>query len=133
MGLGGRAAEEVFFGRVTTGASSDLQQATRSAKAMVTQYGMSDKLGLPIYGEGSADPFLGRYYGGGSSRDYSEDAAKVIDEEVKRILGDQYQRAIDIIETNRPRMVAFVEKLLEVETVDRETFEAIMNLSLIHI
>ncbi|MEM7113253.1 MAG: ATP-dependent zinc metalloprotease FtsH [Chloroflexota bacterium] len=127
MGLGGRAAEEVFFGRVTTGASSDLQQATRSAKAMVTQYGMSDKLGLPIYGEGSADPFLGRYYGGGASRDYSEDAAKVIDEEVKRILGDQYRRAIDIIETNRPRMVAFVEKLLEVETVDRETFEAIMN------
>lgn len=126
MGLGGRAAEEVFFGRVTTGASSDLQQATRSARAMVTQYGMSDKLGLPIYGEGSADPFVGRYYGS-ASRDYSEDAARVIDAEVKRILGDQYQRAMDIIEDKRPRMVALVDKLLEVETLDRETFESLMN------
>lgn len=126
MGLGGRAAEQVFFGRVTTGASSDLQNATRNARAMVTQYGMSGKLGLPIYGDESADPFLGRYYGGGG-RDYSEDAAKAIDEEVRRILGDQYDRALKIIEDNRLRVERLVEVLLEVETLDREVFEELMN------
>ncbi|MEZ4512055.1 MAG: ATP-dependent zinc metalloprotease FtsH [Chloroflexota bacterium] len=126
MGLGGRAAEEVFFGRITTGASSDLQNATRNARAMVTQYGMSDKLGLPIYGDESADPFLGRYYGGGG-RDYSEDAAKSIDEEVRRILGEQYGRAINIIEDNRERIEKLVTKLMEVETLDRDAFEELMN------
>ena len=125
-GLGGRAAEEIFFGRVTTGASNDLQQSTRRARAMVTQYGMSDKLGLPIYGDEGSSPFVGRDYGFGG-RDYSEDAARLIDEEVRRILDEQYERALTIIRNNRERLEQLVERLMEVETMDRETFESIMN------
>lgn len=128
-GMGGRAAEEVFFGRITTGASGDLQMATRSAKAMVMQYGMSDKLGLSIYGDSGHNPFLGRDYGMGG-RDYSEEAAKLIDEEVKRILEEQYKRALNIIRNHRERIELLVETLLEVETLDRPQFEELMNMPL---
>lgn len=124
--LGGRAAEEVFFGRLTTGASNDLQQSTRRARAMITRYGMSDKLGLPIYGDESGNPFLGRDYGMGT-RDYSDHAAQLIDEEVRRILDEQYDRAIEIINNNKDKMDRLVERLLEIETLDREEFERLMN------
>lgn len=124
--LGGRASEEVFFGRLTTGASGDLQQSTRQARAMVMRFGMSDKLGLPIYGDESGNPFLGRDYGLGS-RDYSEEAARLIDEEVKRILEEQYARALTVIEDNRVRVERLVEVLMEMETLDRDTFEDLMN------
>ncbi len=127
-GLGGRAAEEVFFGQITTGASSDLQTTTQRARAMVTQYGMSDKLGLPIYGAGGASPFVGRDYGMGGN-DYSDEAAKMIDEEVRRILGEQYARAVDIIDSNKDKMQKLAERLMEIETMDREEFEALMNQS----
>lgn len=129
MALGGRAAEDVFFGRITTGASGDLQQATRVAKAMVMNYGMSDSLGLPTYGDPYGNPFLGRemsYFGGG--RDYSEEAAQLIDREVRDILKRNYQRALDIVKDNRAKMVTLADKLIEVETLDRETFEELMNL-----
>ncbi|HNS39921.1 MAG TPA: cell division protein FtsH, partial [Promineifilum sp.] len=130
MALGGRASEEHFFGRITTGASSDLQQATRLARAMVMEYGMSDKLGLPTYGSGSHNPFLGRemgYFGGG--RDYSEEAAQHIDAEVKRILEENYNRAMTIIDQNHDRMVRLATTLMEFETLDRSTFEQLMNSS----
>jgi cell division protease FtsH len=128
-GLGGRAAEEIFFGRITTGASNDLQNATRSARAMVMEYGMSDTLGLPTYGSGSSNPFLGREYGylGGGHRDYSEESARSIDEEVKRILDQSYEKALSIIRANEDRMVELAKTLMEVETLDREEFENIMN------
>jgi cell division protease FtsH len=129
MALGGRAAEDVFFGRITTGASSDLQQATRIAKAMVMNYGMSDSLGLPTYGDPYGNPFLGRemsYFGGG--RDYSEEAAQLIDREVRDILKRNYQRALDIVEENRKKMSALADRLIEVETLDRDSFEELMNL-----
>jgi len=128
MALGGRAAEETFFNRVTTGASSDLQQATRLARAMVMDYGMSDVLGLPTYGNGNSNPFLGRemsYFGGG--RDYSEEAAKAIDEEVKRILEESYERALQIVSDNYGRMVQLADELMKVETLDRSEFEKLMN------
>jgi cell division protease FtsH len=128
MALGGRAAEETFFNRVTTGASSDLQQATRLARAMVMDYGMSDVLGLPTYGGGNANPFLGRemsYLGGG--RDYSEEAARAIDEEVRRILDESYDRALQIVRDNYDRMVQLADKLMKVETLDRTEFEKLMN------
>ncbi len=126
--LGGRAAEEVFFGRITTGASNDLQQATRRARAMVMQYGMSDALGLPTYGDQRNSPFLGQEWGYGmGARDYSEEAAKAIDEEVRKILHNNYERALAIVRENRERMVALAEMLMEVETLDRETFEKLMN------
>ncbi len=128
MALGGRAAEEVFFGRITTGASNDLQQATRMARAMVMEYGMSERLGLPTYGENSSNPFLGREFGWGmGGRDYSEQAAQVIDEEVKRILSDNYNRALTIIRENRHKMERLARALMEVETLDRAEFERIMN------
>ncbi len=128
MALGGRAAEEVFFGRVTTGASNDLRQSTRMAKAMVREYGMSDTLGLPTYGDDSSNPFLGREMGYGlGGRDYSEEAARAIDEEVRRLLEDNYKRALNIVRDNRQKMVALAQKLIEVETIDRETFERLMN------
>ena len=126
MALGGRAAEEIFLGRVTTGASNDLQQATRMAKMMIMKWGMSPKLGLPIYGSDYVDPFLGRDYGMGG-RDYSEEAAQIIDEEVKTILDENYQRAKKIIQENATQMEKMVERLREIETLDRPMFEALMQ------
>ncbi|HFC13051.1 MAG TPA: ATP-dependent zinc metalloprotease FtsH [Anaerolineae bacterium] len=124
IALAGRAAEQTFFGQITSGASSDLQQATRLARMMVTQLGMSDELGLPVYGEEQGNPFLG---GSFSSRGYSEEAAARIDNEVKTILEFQYGRIKGIIEENRKRIDTLVEKLMEVETLDRKEFEVIMN------
>ena len=128
MALGGRAAEEHFFGRVTTGAAADLQQATRLARAMVMEYGMSDRLGLPTYGGAAGNPFVGRdmgFFGGGG--DYSEEAAQTIDAEVKRILDENYNRARTIIEQNHDRMVHLATTLIDVETLDRPGFEKLMN------
>jgi cell division protease FtsH len=125
--LGGRASEEVFFGRITTGASNDLQQATRLARAMVTQYGMSDSLGLPTYGSQRNNPFMGQEWGLGGDRDYSEDAAQTIDSEIRRILHRNYERALAIVRKNRNSLVALANTLLDVETLDRETFEQLMN------
>ncbi len=128
MALGGRAAEEHFFGRITTGAAADLQQATRLARAMVMEYGMSDRLGLPTYGGGSGSPFVGREMGWfGSGRDYSEEAAREIDAEVKRLLDENYNRASTIIEQNHDRMVHLATTLIDVETLDRPAFEKLMN------
>ncbi len=127
MALGGRASEEIFFGRITTGASNDLQQATRLARAMVTQYGMSDSLGLPTYGSQRNNPFLGQEWGLGMDRDYSEEAAQSIDIEVRKILQKNYERALAIIRKNRDSLVALANMLLDVETLDRETFERLMN------
>jgi cell division protease FtsH len=93
---------------------------------MVMNYGMSDVLGLPIYGAQSTNPFLGRDYGLGG-RDYSEDAAKSIDEEVKNILDRNYKRALEIIRTHKQKIVALAAALMEVETMDRDTFERLMN------
>jgi len=123
--FGGRAAEEIFFGRITTGAASDIQQATRIARAMVMQYGMSRNIGLRTFGEQQASIFLGRdmTYG----RDYGEEAAKIIDEEVGMILDNGYDRAKKIVKENQKRLVELADTLIKVETLDREEFEAVMN------
>jgi cell division protease FtsH len=127
MTLGGRAAEEVFFGRVTTGASNDLQQATRWARSMIMEYGMSKELGLPTYGSGGSSPFLGREMAYmGSQREYSEEAAKAIDSEVKQILESGYQTALVIIRENREKLVKLAKSLIEQETLDRDVFESLM-------
>jgi cell division protease FtsH len=95
---------------------------------MVMEYGMSDALGLPTYGSGSGSPFLGREMSVfGNSRDYSEESAKAIDEVVRRILGDNYERALAIIRENRDKMVNLAQALIKVETLDREAFEKLMN------
>lgn len=123
--LGGRVAEEIAFGRVWTGASNDLQRVTAIAKAMITKYGMSEKLGTLAIGRSKENPFLGRdYY---EERDYSEDVAKQIDEEVRNIVDRCYQRATDIVNTHRKQLDDIVKALLERETLDREEFLAVME------
>jgi len=90
-------------------------------------YGMSSSLGLPTYGDQNSSPFVGRDYGFGMGRDYSEEAAKTIDEEVRVILDRNYKRARQIIEDNRNKMVVLAKALMEVETMDRSVFEKLMN------
>lgn len=123
--LGGRAAEELIFSQFTTGASNDLQQATRMARAMVTEYGMSSELGPRSYGGGSQSVFLGREIG--EQRDYSERYAQIIDDEVKHILENNYERAINLLKENREKLEQLVVYLIEHETLDRTQFEALME------
>ena len=123
--LGGRVAEQIAFGRVWTGASNDLQRVTAIARAMITKFGMSEKLGTLAIGRSKDNPFLGRdYY---EERDYSEDVAKMIDEEVRNIVDRCYQRASDTLTTHRKQLDDIVKALLERETLDREEFLAVMN------
>ncbi len=123
--MGGRAAEEIIFNQFTTGASNDLQQATRMARAMVTQFGMSDLLGPRSYGNGQGAVFLGREIA--EQRDYSEHYAQQIDDEVKRILQAAYQRAKDILLDQRGKMQELVEILIERETLNADEFVQIVD------
>lgn len=123
--LGGRVAEEIVFGEVTTGAGSDLQSVTRLARAMVTQYGMSENLGLRVYGERQELVFLGREIS--EQRDYSDAIAEQIDTEVRRIIDDQYATARRILTEQRDKLDLIARHLLEVETVESEEFVALME------
>ncbi|MEJ2555757.1 MAG: ATP-dependent zinc metalloprotease FtsH [Anaerolineae bacterium] len=122
--LGGRAAEELIFRRVTTGAANDLEQATKLARAMVTRYGFSARLGLRTFGEEQGNLYLGSL---GEARDYSEQMAQVIDQEIHDILDAAYRRTREIVTEQQPKLEALAHALLEVETVEREQFEALMN------
>ncbi len=113
--MGGRIAEEIFIGRITTGASNDIEKATEVARAMVCQYGMSD-LGPLAYGKKDEQIFLGREIN--QHRDFSEDTAIKIDKEVNRIVSEQYARATKIIEDNRQGLERLTEALLEYESLD---------------
>ncbi len=121
--LGGRAAEEIIFEQVTTGAANDLERATELARAMVTRYGFSEKLGLRTFGEEQGNPYLGSL---GETRDYSEEMAQEIDLEMRGILDSAYKRAKDIVLTNQRRLEELARTLLDVETVERSQFEAMM-------
>jgi cell division protease FtsH len=123
--FGGRAAEEIFFGRITTGASADIQQATRIARDMVMHYGMGEDMSLRSYGEQQGSIFLGRDMGYG--RDYSEEAATKIDDTVNMILDENYNRALQVIETKKDKLIELAETLKRVETLDRVEFELLMN------
>lgn len=123
--MGGRAAEEIIYNQFTTGASNDLQQATRMARAMVTQFGMSEALGPRAYGSGQGAVFLGREIS--EQRDYSEHYAEQIDNEVKRILQTAYQRAKNILTENREKMEDLVDILIERETLTAEEFVNIIE------
>ena len=120
--LGGRVAEEVVFDDITTGASNDLEQATRIARSMVTQYGMSDSLGPLTFGEKEELVFLGKEIG--EQRNYSEDVARAIDEEVRSLVNEAYEHARGIITRYRDKLAAISEKLEEEETLEAEEFEA---------
>ncbi len=123
--MGGRAAEEIVFDQFSTGASNDLQQATRMARAMVTQFGMSDLLGPRAYGNGQGAIFLGREIS--EQRDYSEFYARQIDDEVKRILQAAYQRAKGLLTEQRGRMEELVSVLIERETLNADEFVQIVE------
>ncbi len=116
--LGGRAAEEMVFHDPTTGAGNDIEKATSLARAMVTQYGMTERLGAIKLGESNGEPFLGRDFG--HTRNYSEDVAAVVDEEVKKLLATAHQEAFDILQENRDVLDSLVLALLEKETLDKE-------------
>ena len=115
--LGGRAAEEMVFHDPTTGASNDIEKATALARAMVTQYGMTERLGAIKFGQDGSEPFLGRDFG--SQRNYSEEIAAAVDEEVGKLILNAHQEAFDILVENRAVLDHLVEELLEKETLDK--------------
>ncbi|NDB17918.1 MAG: ATP-dependent zinc metalloprotease FtsH, partial [Actinobacteria bacterium] len=123
--LGGRAAEEMIFHDPTTGASNDIEKATAVARAMVTQYGMTERLGAIRYGSGSSEVFLGREMG--HQRDYSEEVAAAIDEEIRALIDEAHHEAYAILEENREVLDALVVELLERETLDKAQIETIFE------
>lgn len=123
--LGGRIAEEIIFGEITTGASNDLQQVTRLARAMVTQYGMSDELGPRVYGEKQELVFLGREIS--EQRDYSDAIAQKIDEEVRSIIDAAYAQAKTLLMAHRDKLALIAKTLLERETLEAAEFVALME------
>lgn len=123
--LGGRVAEMLVFGDMDTGAANDLDRATNMARAMVCEYGMSERLGPLRLGRRHGNPFLGRDLM--EDRDYSEEVAQAIDEEVRAIMDRNYQRAKQILVSNRETMEQLVELLMERESIEREEFLAVMN------
>ena len=125
VSLGGRIAEEIIFGDVTTGASQDIKQASKIARAMVTQYGMSDKIGMIDYGSSDDEVFIGRDLA--HTKSYSEGVASVIDDEVKRIIDECYQKAKEIILEHRTVLDACCELLLEKEKIGQDEFEALFE------
>ncbi|MGZ4467328.1 MAG: ATP-dependent zinc metalloprotease FtsH [Nocardioidaceae bacterium] len=123
--LGGRAAEEMVFHDPTTGAGNDIDKATSLARAMVTQYGMTERLGAIKLGDNNSEPFLGRDLG--HTRNYSEDVAAVVDEETKALLANAHQEAFDILVENRDVLDNLVTELLEKETLDKEEVAAVFE------
>jgi cell division protease FtsH len=123
--LGGRVAEELAIGDITTGASSDIERATKLAKAMVTQYGMSDKLGPMTLGEPQHEVFLGRDFA--ATPDYSQEIAFEIDKEVRRLIDGAFDRAKEIIESHRAQLDTMAQALIDRETLDKNELEAILN------
>jgi len=123
--LGGRAAEVLVFGEVSTGASGDLEFVTKTARDMVTRYGMSESLGPITFGQKQELVFLGRELS--EQRNYSEAVARQIDHEVRRLVTDAYDRAVKTLRDNLDRVHAVARKLLEVETLDRDEFVGVMS------
>ncbi len=121
--LGGRAAEQIVFDDITSGASNDLENVSRIARTMVTRLGMSEKLGSMAYGQKEELIFLGREIS--EQRDYSEAVAEQIDQEVRKLVDDAYQQAVSILKKYRKELDVVANKLLEVETLTREEFEKI--------
>lgn len=123
--LGGRVAEEVVFNEISTGAANDLEHATEIVRAMVCEYGMSEKIGPLTLGKRHGNPFLGRDIM--EDRNYSEEIAHEIDKEIRHIMETAYERAKSIIQENRQKMDMIVKILLERETLEREEFEALLE------
>jgi cell division protease FtsH len=125
MTLGGRAAEEIVFGEITTGASNDLEKVTQTAKQMVMRFGMSERLGPRVFGHDAGQPFLGRDMG--SEPDYSDEIAREIDDEIRRIVEDAHQRATDLLNEHREALNLISEILIRRETIERDEFLALLD------
>ncbi len=122
--FGGRIAEDIFIGRISTGASNDFERATQMAREMVTRYGMSDKMGVMVYTENEDEVFLGRSIT--RSQNISEKTQQEIDAEIRRILDEQYQVAYKILDENRDKMEIMCKALMDWETIDRDQVLEIM-------
>jgi cell division protease FtsH len=125
MTLGGRAAEEIVFGEITTGASNDLEKVTETAKQMVMRFGMSERLGPRVFGHDRGQPFLGREFS--SEPDYSDEIAREIDDEIRRIVESAHQTAKDLLTENRENLDTISKILLKRETIDAEQFIALLD------
>jgi len=123
IALGGRAAEEIVLGEISTGAAGDLKQANNVARNMITKYGMSDKLGNLIFGNENDEIFIGRDLA--HSRNYSEEIAAVIDSEVKKIIDEAYQKSLSVLRENINKLHKVAQTLLEKERIEGEEFEEI--------
>ena len=123
--LGGRTAEELFCDDITTGASNDLERATKIARQMVTRLGMSEALGTQVFGEAQHEVFLGRDYA--DHQDYSAETAKRIDDEVERIMREAHNRAREVLEARRDQMDTMAKVLLERETVEGDVVNALLD------
>ena len=124
MTLGGRAAEEIVFSEITTGASNDLEKVTATAKQMVMRFGMSEKLGPRVFGHDHGQPFLGREFS--AEPDYSDEIAREIDDEIRRIVEAAHQRAKDLLTEHRDSLGTISEILVKRETIEKEEFEGLL-------
>jgi cell division protease FtsH len=124
MTLGGRAAEEIVFNEVTTGAANDLEKVTSTSKQMVMRFGMSEKLGPRVLGRGHDQPFLGRDYG--AEADYSEEVAREIDDEIRRIIEEAHSTAQQVLRDHSEQLHRISAILIERETIDKEQFERLL-------
>jgi cell division protease FtsH len=123
--LGGRAAEEIVFSEITTGASNDLEKVTETAKQMVMRFGMSERLGPRVFGHDRSLPFLGREFS--SEPDYSDEIAREIDDEIRRVVEDAHQNAKDILNDKREHLDRISKILLARETINAEQFVALLD------
>jgi len=126
VALGGRLAEEIIFGRLTTGAGNDIEKATDIARKMVCEWGMSEKLGPLAYGKKEEQVFLGRDYGS-RQQDYSEQTAVEIDQEVRAIVHKQYERVKQYLTDSKDKLEALAKALIERETLDSEEIRAVLE------
>src|SRR6185437_11485993 len=124
MTLGGRAAEEIVFHEVTTGAANDLEKITSMAKQMIMRFGMSEKLGPRVLGRGHDQPFLGRDYG--AEADYSEEIAREIDDEIRRVIEEAHELALAVLREHMDELHKISLILIERETIDRDRFERLL-------
>ncbi len=124
MTMGGRAAEEIVFNEITTGASNDIEKVTSTAKAMVMRFGMSEKLGPRVLGRNHDMPFLGREMG--NEPDYSEEVAREIDDEIRRIIEDGHDVATRVLREHIDDLHRISQILIERETIDKDQFERLV-------
>jgi cell division protease FtsH len=124
MTLGGRAAEEIVFHEVTTGAANDLEKVTSTSKSMIMRFGMSEKLGPRVLGHSSDQPFLGRDFN--AQADYSEEIAREIDDEIRRVIEESHELALSVLREHMDDLHKISQILIERETIDKDQFERLL-------